>query len=75
MLSEDIEKALEHFTVVGNEHRCDTCRDAIKTIRAALADSNSSQSKCVRCGVNGISDFCVKCVSDMLKEKERENPE
>jgi hypothetical protein len=40
-------------------------------IKELLNSSHNKQSppvKCVRCEVNGVSDFCVECAKIMLKE-------
>jgi hypothetical protein len=38
----EIDKALDHFQHVVNQHDCPCCQEALKTIRAALSESTTS---------------------------------
>jgi hypothetical protein len=43
---------------------------ALNTAESANTSDNTASTplKCVRCGVNQVSDFCASCMQRMLKE-------
>jgi hypothetical protein len=43
-------------------------RACTKEENGSSHNTASTPLKCVHCGVNNVSDFCVACVTNLLKE-------